>query len=227
MTKASFLAGCTMLSLLAQSAVADDQRTPRDLMIALDVSTSNVIVESDVMAAKAGDKAAEIIRTLGNGDRLRLRTFGSYSQSDNPLRLDITVSRRMPAANVAASVERLIASLPDLVESGRLPAGDTTHITAFLEEEAALLSCGSRSTTLALFTDGIEASPATNPDRLASGQAALPTPSGDVLQGCQVSLYGIGETTSGAERGRTQNLIEAWAVWADQAGANVNAFPKY
>jgi len=218
MTKAAFLAGCAMLSLMGQSAIADDQRTPRDLMIALDVSTSNVIVESDVMAAKAGRKAAEMILTLGNGDRLRIRTFGSYSQSDNPLRLDITVSRRMPAARVAASVERLIASLP---------AGDTTHITAFLEVETALLSCGTRLTALALFTDGIEASPATSPEQLASGEAALPAPNGDVLQGCGISLYGIGETTGGAERARTQNLIDAWTAWADQAGALFEAFPKY
>lgn len=227
MTKAAFLAGCAMLSLLGQSAFADDQRTPRDLMIALDVSTSNVIVESDVMAAKAGRKAAEMIRTLGNGDRLRIRTFGSYSQSANPLRLDITISRRMPAARVAASVERLITSLPELVASGRLPAGGTTHITAFLEEEAALLSCGTRLTALVLFSDGIEATPATSPERLASGQAALPTPNGNALQGCGVSLYGIGETTTGAERARTQNLIDAWRVWADQAGALFEAFPKY
>jgi len=227
MSKSVFLAGCALLGLLGQPAVADDQRTPRDLMIALDVSTSNVIVESDVMAAKAGREAAEMILTLGNGDRVRIRTFGSYSQSENPLRLDITISRRMPAHRVAASVERLIASLPELVESGRLPAGGTTHITAFLEEEAALLSCGTRLTALALFTDGIEASPATSPEQLASGQAALPAPNGDVLQGCGISLYGIGETTGGADRARTQNLINAWTEWADQAGAFFQAFPKY
>ncbi|MBK1639979.1 hypothetical protein CKO24_13105 [Rhodothalassium salexigens DSM 2132] len=216
-----------MLGVFGQSAFADERRAPQNLMIALDVSTSNVIVESDVMAAKAGRKAAEMIHALDNGDRVHFRTFGSYSQSDNPLRLDITVSRRMPAHRVAASVGRLIASLPDLVASGRLPAGGTTHITAFLEEEAALLSCSTRETKLVLFTDGIEASPETSPKRLADGQATLPAPDRDVLQGCGLSLYGIGETTGGANRARTENLIVAWRAWAEQAGAAFNAFPKY
>lgn len=227
MNKAAILAGCAAATLFGHVAVADDGHGPRDLTIALDVSTSNVIVENDVMAAKAGRKAAEMISSLDNGDRVRIRTFGSYSQSDNPLRLDITVSRRMPTRRIGESVERLIASLPELVESGRLPAGGTTHITAFLEEEAALLSCGSRATTLVLFTDGIEASPETSPERLAEGQSALPAPAPDVLRGCALSLYGIGETTGGAERARTENLIAAWTAWADQAGATFTAFPKY
>ena len=227
MSKSIVLASCAVLGLLGQPAVADYQHTPRDLMIALDVSTSNIIVENITMAVKAGGKAADLIRTLDNGDRLRIRTFGSYSQSDNPLRLDITVSRRMPANRIAASVEQLVASLPDLVASGRLPSGGTTHITAFLEEEAALLSCGTRATELVLFTDGIEASPTTSPEPLAAGQTALPAPHGDALQRCGISLYGIGETTSGADRARTQNLIDAWTEWADQAGAFFQAFPKY
>jgi len=113
------------------------------------------------------------------------------------------------------------------VESGRLPAGGTTHITAFLEEEAALLSCAKRETALVLFTDGIEASPETNPNALAQGRTALPAPESAALQGCDLSLYGIGETTGGARRARTENLIAAWTSWADQAGATFTAFPKY
>lgn len=227
MCKKVLLAGCALMGLCGQPVLADDSTTTRDLMIALDVSTSNVVIDNDVMAAKAARTAADMIRALQNGDRVHIRTFGSYSQSDNPLRLDLVVSRRMPAHRIAASVERLIASLPELVESGRLPAGGTTHITAFLEEESVLLSCGTRETTLVLFTDGIEASPETSPDALSEGRAALPAPEGYALQGCKLGLYGIGETADGAQRNRTENLIAAWTAWAEQAGASFNAFPKY
>lgn len=227
MTKAAFLAGCTLISLVGQAALANDNETPRDLMIALDISTSNVIVENDAMAAKAARKAAEMIRSLNAGDRLRIRTFGSYSHSDNPLRVDMPISRRMPARRIAASVERLIASIPELVKSGRLPAGVTTHITAFLEEEAALLSCSTRHTALVLFTDGIESSPETSSDALVQGRAGLPAPNGHVLRDCGLRLYGIGESTGRAERRWTKNLITAWTAWAEQAGATFNAFPKY
>ena len=228
-TKAALLAGCAIIGVLGQAAPAgaQDDAASRDLLIGLDVSRSNVIVEDDRMAAKAADTAAEMIRSLENGDRLSIRTFGAYSMSGNPLRLDLTVSRRMPARRIAASVERLIARLPDLVADGRLAAGGTTHITAFLEEEAALLSCGSRDTALVLFTDGIEASPQTSPEALARGHAGLPAPDSDDLRGCALSLYGIGETTGGAQRSRTENLIAAWTAWTKQAGLSFNALPKY
>ena len=227
MTKSLFLGGCALMALVTQAGIALADDTQRDLMIAIDISKSNVIIENSQMAAKAASTAAEMISDLQNGDRLSIRSIGSYSMSDNPLRFDLTVSRRMPARRIAASIERLIASLPELVAKGKLPAGGTTHITAFLEEEAALLSCNTRETVLVLFSDGIEASPETSPDALSKGRSGLPAPDGDALRGCALSLYGIGETTQGAQRTRTENLITAWTAWAEAAGVSFDAFPKY
>ena len=227
MTKFDILGGCALMALVTQAgtALADDTR--RVLMIALDVSKSNVVIEDGRVAAKAASTAAEMIRALQNGDRLLIRTVGSYSMSDNPLRFDLDVSRRMPAPRIAASVEKLIASLPELVAKGKLPAGGTTQITAFLAEESALLSCDTRETALVLFSDGIEASPETSPDALSNGRTGLPAPQGNDLRGCSLSLYGIGETTQGAQRSRTENLITAWSAWARAAGVAFDAFPKY
>ena len=62
MTKFDFLGGCALMALVAQAGTALADDTQRDLMIALDVSKSNVVIEDGRVAAKAASTAAEMIR---------------------------------------------------------------------------------------------------------------------------------------------------------------------
>lgn len=223
--KSGLTLAATILGLTLHSVSA--QAEQQELVIGLDISTSNPLIADPMVAKRAGNKAANLIRTLESGNNIRLRSFGNYSQRDNPLRLDLRISRRLPAQRIAQTVERLIAGLPQLIARNRLPEGRSTYLTAFLEEEAAQLDCERHHTRLVLFTDGVESSPQTSQRALLQGRTALPEPVSEALCGCYISLYGIGETAQGASRRQTLHLITAWKAWAAEAGALLSAYPKY
>ena len=145
----------------------------------------------------------------------------------NPLRLDFTVSRRTPARRISATLERLIASFPSLVEQERICPAATTEITGFLENQARTLDCSGRDTVFVLLTDGTEASQRTDPGALTAGDAELPEPPGQILAGCRISMMGIGETVKGADPSTTRALIAAWQSWAELAGAEFEPRPAF
>lgn len=199
----------------------------QSVIVGLDVSKSNAFITDQAVAARAGAHLAKVISNLSRFDVVRVRTVGDYGMRANPLRLDLVVSRRTPARKIAETVERLIEALPTLVAEGRVQASNTTQISAFLIDEARSLNCTGKTGRFYLLSDGIEASHVTSAKALTAGHIQLPAPPKGALSRCQLTMLGIGETVNGANPAQTQNLIAAWQVWSERAGAEFIPKPVF
>lgn len=199
----------------------------RHLLIGIDISSSNKLIEDQKIANKAAEKIKESVSTFSLGDAVYIRTFGSYGMSNN-LRSDYKIDRKEPPKKIAENIERFVKSLPQVVAQGRWPAGGTTHLVAFLEDESELLDCQNPNTEIWLFSDGIEASPGVSPRALELGNIQLPKARTSSLRGCTVTIYGIGQThDKPPSRDKTRNLIDAWNIWSNDAGVDFKGYPSY
>lgn len=199
----------------------------RHLMIGIDISSSNKLIEDQKIANKAALKIKDAVKTFSIGDAVYIRTFGSYGMSNN-LRTDYKIDRKEPPKKIAENIERFVKSLPLVVAEGRWPAGGTTHLVAFLEDESELIDCQNPNTEIWLFSDGIEASPGVSPRALERGNIQLPKARTSSLRGCAVTIYGIGQThDKPPSRDKTRNLIDAWNNWSADAGVEFKGYPSY
>lgn len=199
----------------------------RHLIVGIDISGSNKLIEDQKIADKAAMKIKEAVSRFDLGDKVDFRTFGSYGMSNN-IRSDFKLTRRNPPKKIANHLEVVVKMLPSEVASGRLPPGGTTHLVAFLEDESELINCQNPKTEIWLFSDGIEASPGVSPRALELGNIELPEARTDRLRGCSVTIYGIGEThDKPPSRDKTHNLRKAWENWSNDAGTEFKGIPKY
>ena len=199
----------------------------RHLLIGIDISGSNKLIEDQKIANKAAEKIKESVSVFNLGDAVYIRTFGSYGMSNN-LRSDYKVDRKEPPKKIAENLERFVKNLPQVVAEGRWPAGGTTHLVAFLEDESELLDCQNPNTEIWLFSDGIEASPGVSPRALELGNIQLPKARTRSLRGCTVTIFGIGQThDKPPSRDKTRNLIDAWETWSNDAGVEFKGYPSY
>jgi hypothetical protein len=194
---------------------AEDTRPPMRVVIGLDLSKSNPLVDSKSYASSVAGIVAEEVADLPMASIVMLRTFGSYDSDSNNLRIDRTISNEADEkpASVASFIEEIVASIPRLVNNGRLDAQDSTNVVAFLENMSEFVDCGDMDTSVILVSDGIEASEYA---QLKRAGEHLPKPS-RMYAGCsQLEIIGLGQGQ--ASPSVTERLREEWAAWAKAAG---------
>jgi hypothetical protein len=190
------------------------ERPAERVVIGLDLSKSNPLIEDPQFAAKVGQRVADIVGKLGFASEVHVRTFGSFDATANPFYFDTQISARARPETVAGEVERLIAGTPSLVASGKWKAQGRTNILAFLDNVSRSQGCSGLPTTVILATDGIEDSQFA---RLDEPDDHLPPPDGKPFAGCQeLLILGMGEGTRSPVK--TARLRAEWTRWAHDAG---------
>lgn len=187
---------------------------PKTIVIGLDLSKSNPMVQDDAYAARAGAKAAEGLIDLPLKSRVLLRTFGSYEVTANGLKIDQRISSQAKPAAVAEGIATIIAKVPELVRSGKLKAQSKTNIVPFLETMSEVVDCQSDDVSVILLTDGFEDSEYAH---LTAHGGHLPAPDSAIYAGCKnLTILGIGQ--GGGSPSATQALRAQWRDWAKAAG---------
>lgn len=214
-TATALVAGGALAMQVSRNAAAYDQNAlhPERVIIGLDLSKSNPLIEDPAFAARVAQRVAVIVRQLGMASEIHIRTFGNYDPSSNPFAFDTVLSVRSRPDRVAAEVQKLIANTPRLVASGRWRPQRNTNILAFLDNSVRAMGCGGMPTTIILASDGIEDSEYA---RLAHGDG-LPRPDRRLFRGCaRLAIYGIGQGSGSPVL--TTRLRAQWDGWSRAAG---------
>jgi hypothetical protein len=190
------------------------QVAPHRVIIAIDLSKSNPLIDNPAFAQKVAARVADEVRGLGFASEVHVRTFGSYDADTNNFHYDAVLSVRNRPDAVASEIAKLIAGTPMLVRSGRWKAQDNTNILAFLDNVSEAIGCSGLPTTVILASDGIEDSEYARLDR---SDSHLPPPTGQPFARCaELQILGLGEGTGSPSE--TVRLRSEWARWAHQAG---------
>jgi hypothetical protein len=216
------LAVAALAALVGGGALATDLDTPsydqstlhpQRIIIGIDLSRSNPLIDDPAFAAKVADRVAGIVKNLGFASEVHVRTFGNYDPTSNTFAYDTILSVRDRPETVAADVRKLIANTPELVRSGRWHSQGRTNILAFLDNVDRGIGCGRMPTTIVLASDGIEDSDYARLDR----GDHLPSADARSFSGCsELDIFGLGQ---GAGDPRlTTRLRREWSTWAHDAG---------
>jgi len=198
----------------SQSETEGSTLHPQRIIIGLDLSKSNPLIEDPAFAAKVAARIAGIVSHLDFSSEVHVRTFGNYDAVSNTYAYDVVLSKFARPDDVAALIQRRIASTPMLVRTGKWRAQDNTNILAFLDNVTHGIGCAGMPTTIVLASDGIEDS---SYARLYRLDAELPTPAGRPFAGCAAfQILGLGQG-AGSPR-LTNHLRDDWAGWARSAG---------
>jgi len=212
----SFALVCAIAVSGASAGAVDAPARVRTVVIGLDMSKSNPLVEDAAYAARVGQRAASELDELPLRSHVMLRTFGSYDTSANALKIDEVISTRAKPKAVADGIGALISAVPELVAQGKLQAQGYTNVISFLENTSQLVDCDASDVTIILLTDGFEDSEYA---KLARG-GSLPHPA-SLYPGCaELMMLGVGQ--GGGSPSVTKRVREQWATWAEAAG-----FRKY
>lgn len=118
-----------------------DTGAPRRVIVGLDLSSSNPLVDDASYARKVGGRVREEFETLAFRSEVRIRTFGAYDSSSNPFTFDATISTKQRPEVLARDMETFITNIPLLVKQGKMETQPYTNILAFLEELSIELDC--------------------------------------------------------------------------------------
>jgi hypothetical protein len=190
------------------------QLQPERVIIAIDLSKSNPLIDDPAFAQKVAARVASEVSGLGFASEVHVRTFGSYDSGTNNFHYDAVLSVRNRPDHVAAEIARLISGTPALVQSGRWRAQGSTNILAFLDNVSQAFTCNGMKTTVILASDGIEDSEYA---RLGHASSHLPVPPGRPFAGCaELQILGLGEGTGSPSE--TVRLRDEWTSWAHATG---------
>jgi hypothetical protein len=201
---------------LVQTADAGDTAglSPKRIVIGIDLSKSNPLIENPAFAAKVAKRVAGEVRKLGFASEVHVRTFGNFDASSNTFEFDTVISVHARPDAVAAEIQKLIAGTPLLVQRGKWHAQDNTNIVAFLDNAVSSIGCSGMPTTVILASDGVEDSEYA---RLGLEDSRLPPPSGHPFRGCaELQILGVGQGTGSPVE--TMRLRTQWTRWAQEAG---------
>lgn len=214
------------LAKTAEEAAAD-QYLDRDyelkrIIIGLDLSASNPLVDDRNYAKKVARRLQGEIENMRFESELSIRTFGVYDAGENPFSFDATVGRDNRPEALARDTYDLISQVPDLVDQGVFESQNMTNILGFLDSVSFMIECKSdyrtKPTTIILVTDGVEDSEFV---RLAKKGSHLPAPEDKLFYRCyELQVLGVGRGV-GSPR-ETRRLRDEWEDWAKAAG-----FKKY
>lgn len=188
--------------------------SPRTYVIGLDLSKSNPLVRDEGYAARAAARTAKEIAALPLKSRIMLRTFGSYDGSANGLKIDQVISSHARPDAVAKGIASIIASVPRLVDEGKLRAQGKTNIVPFLDTMSQVVDCGQSEVHVVLLTDGFEDSEYAHLTRYGG---KLPLPEQPAYKGCdELLVLGLGQ--GGGSPSATKRLRASWQAYAEAAG---------
>jgi hypothetical protein len=201
--------------LMPASYYTEQAQLPaKRIVIGIDLSKSNPLIDDADFAAKVAARVADAVRSLGFASEVHVRTFGSYDASSNNFHYDVLISVRNRPEAVAAEVQKLIAGTPLLVQRGRWRSQGRTNILAFMDNVSESLGCGGLPTTVILASDGVEDSEYAHLEDL---DGHLPRPDGRPFAGCaEMQILGLGVGTNSPRH--TVHLREEWNRWALAAG---------
>jgi len=192
--------------------------SPKRIIIGIDVSKSNPLIENPAFASKVAARIAGEVRKLGFASEVHVRTFGNFDASSNTFYFDTVISTRARPENVAAEIQKLVSGTPLLVNRGKWVAQDSTNIVAFLDNAVQSIGCAGMPTTVILASDGIEDSEYA---RLNLEDSRLPPPEGHPFKGCaELQILGVGQGTRSPVE--TMRLRTQWTRWAQAAGFSHN-----
>lgn len=198
----------------AEMSTGEGAGDVRRLVVGLDLSASNPMVDDTAYAAKVADYVARMIQPLGFRSQVIVRTFGVFGGQANTFRFDGTVSSRYRPEKMAAEIRTLIASTPELVRRGVWKSQQETNIIGFMLNMAQVVDCDGVPTTYVLLTDGLEDSEFV---KLKRPEAQLPDPPRADFAGCaELLMLGVGQGMNSVEQ--TDRVRAAWSGWADKAG---------
>src|SRR3569832_258769 len=201
-------------NIVAASLADDAAIAPRRIIIGLDISKSNPLVDNAAFADKVAVRISNIVKGLGMASEVHVRTFGSYDASSNNFYYDARISARNRPEVVAMEIHKLIAGTPLLVKSGKWVSQSNTNILAFLDNVSQSIGCAGMPTTVVLASDGIEDSEYV---RLQKTGAHLPPPANRPFKGCaEMQILGLGQGTKSPIV--TTRLRTEWTGWAAAAG---------
>ncbi|MBV9045646.1 MAG: hypothetical protein JO294_11020 [Alphaproteobacteria bacterium] len=197
------------------AALGDDAAiAPKRLIIGLDISKSNPLVDNPAFAAKVGARIAAMVEKLGMASEVHVRTFGSYDAGSNSFYYDAVISIRNRPEHAAAEIRKLISGTPYLVRTGKWVSQQNTNILAFLDNISQSIGCAGMPTQVILASDGVEDSEYV---RLQQTGTHLPAPGGKPFRGCgEMQILGLGQGTKSPMM--TTRLRDEWSKWAWRAG---------
>ena len=207
-----FWAAALIMFGVPVAAQAED--APAHIIVGLDLSSSNPLVDDAAYAAKIADRIAPYIEQLPIKSKLTLRTLGNYGGGGNNLRLDRVISTKDRAEDVARLVKGIVAGVPTLVEKGTLEVHNRTNIVPFLENMSEIVDCRATSTRVILASDGVEDSQYV---RLVKDGARLPMPEEKIFNRCdELQILGLGQGVNSPAT--TKRLRSEWRNWSIAAG---------
>src|SRR5271157_4568910 len=122
MMKAIMLAVATAVALAGAATLATQvaaQRSPTDnefgtlhpqrIIIGLDLSKSNPLIDDPAFATRVGARIADIARNLDFSSEVHVRTFGNYDAVSNNYAYDVVLSKNNRPEKIADDVQHLIA----------------------------------------------------------------------------------------------------------------------
>lgn len=198
--------------MAAGAGAVDAPARPQTVIIGLDLSKSNPLVDDEAYAARVAARMASEIDELPVRSRVMVRTFGAYDSSENPLKIDEVISARARPESVAEGISALVAAMPQLVAEGKLKAQQWTYIVSFMETMSHQVDCAAGDVRVILLTDGFEDSEQAR--MLRGGSLPKPEP---YYQGCtELMMLGVGQ--GGGSPAVTKRAREQWERWAQAAG---------
>lgn len=201
-----------LLAGAVEAQAVDAPSSPQTVVVGLDLSKSNPLIDDPAYAARVAQRLAGEIDKLPVRSRIMVRTFGVYDSSANPLKVDEVISARARPETVADGIAALVTALPQLVSEGKLKAQDWTYIVSFMETMSHQVDCAAGDVRFILLTDGIEDSTVA---RMPRG-AALPKPE-PIFAGCgELLMLGIGQ--GAGTPAATKRIRDQWEGWASAAG---------
>lgn len=187
----------------------------KTLTIAVDASESSGALNPAVAKIAAAQVRREIA-ALQLGDVVRLQKFGARSVQNLPSET-IAITRAMRPATLAERIGKFVEEFPAKVNGG----DDETNIIAYLEF-GSHFDCANGGKIL-LVSDGIESSSYISAGKLLAGKS-LPPPDSGLLTGCEVEIFGLGQTQGGAVPPQSAKALRsAWESWMKAAGAKFTA----
>ncbi len=179
------------------------------LTVGLDLSLSNPLVKDSAFSQTAAQYVAHHIKGMKDGDKIRIKTFGSRDNAANFNTKEKTISR-----HGSAKMARAVAQYIQHVVKDNSNTQKSTNIVAWLEFND--FDCANNGKIIAL-TDGIEASSYVDPNALLDGKKDLPAPDEYAkLKGCDVVFYGLG---IGWQPQQVKTLRKQWSRYFKQAGS--------
>ncbi len=186
----------------------------RRVVIGLDLSASNPLVDDRLYARKAAERVAKSVDGMLAGSEVIIRTFGAYEASHNPFSYTGTISSRNRPEKLKNQIYQLISNVPQLIAKGVLESQNETNIIAFMEDLSVDLDCRDMYTKVILLTDGVEDSDYAN---LSQRGGKLPMPEEKYFRRCkEMEILGIGRGLDSPLK--TRRLKDQWEAWSKAAG---------